>query len=266
MFITMPTTHLDVPQLRTQFQELGLPWEISYHPTSRSTQLDAHGLIATHGPGQWLVIAERQEGGRGRGGRRWLSDIGDLAATWTVPLELAPERYAKLTLLGGLIAAEAIREVMGIAVGVKWPNDIYWDGQKCGGCLGELRLTPTLPVACLGIGINLVPKDLTLLDSPPMYPVVHVPSDDPAATRDALLLAISRMLHERATWVHPEHDADFGAWWNALHVMGSAPIRVMLPGNTELTGIPGGLTPHGELLVTDESGASHVVAAGDVHL
>lgn len=266
MFSVMSTTHLDVTELRATLESQGLPWEVSYHPTSRSTQVDAHGLIATHGAGHWLVIAEVQEAGRGRGGRRWLTDAGDLAATWTLPLDVAPERYAKLSLLGGLIAAEAIREVLGIAVGVKWPNDLYKDGQKCGGCLGELIATSTQPVACLGIGINLVAKDVGQLGEAPKYPVTSLAVEDSRKVREGLLVAISRMLYERATWVRPEHDTAFAAWWESRNVMGTAPIRVTMPGDVVITGMPLGIGAHGELLLIDGAGKTHTITAGDVHL
>ncbi|MEO7994303.1 MAG: hypothetical protein ABI743_07880, partial [bacterium] len=83
----------------------GLPFVLSAHVSLPSTQEYARNLVTTHGPGHWVVITADQPAGRGRMDRRWVMSPGDLAATFVLPIDLPPERWGKLGLLGGLAAA-----------------------------------------------------------------------------------------------------------------------------------------------------------------
>ena len=49
-----------------------------------------------------------------------------------VPDGVPAERWPWLPLLTGLAAAEAVRRVAGVEVGLKWPNDVLADGRKLG--------------------------------------------------------------------------------------------------------------------------------------
>lgn len=262
----MANTPLNAELLRTRLAEAGLPWQVSYHPSSGSTQDMALALIQTHGPGHWLVVADQQEAGRGRMQRTWLSDPGDLAATWTLPLELPAERWGKIGLVAGLIAAEAIREVTGDAPRVKWPNDLFFLGAKVGGVLGDIRTTPAGTVALVGIGINLVAKDPSRLPEAPRYPIGALEGGEAPALRLDLLVALSRLLIERLCWAMAEHDAAVQAWWDAATQMQGAEVQLAQPDGGTLQGTVLGLQPSGALRLRTADGAEMVVQAGDVSL
>lgn len=98
-----------------------------------------------------VVLTGRQTAGRGRGLNRWWSASGSITATFVLPVEehLAPHQVA---IAAGLAVRNALAEVSGVErLGLKWPNDLVWDGRKLGGVLCE-RLAG---VDLIGVGINV---------------------------------------------------------------------------------------------------------------
>jgi BirA family biotin operon repressor/biotin-[acetyl-CoA-carboxylase] ligase len=61
-----------------------------------------------------------------------------------------------LTLAAGLALAEAVETATGLAVDLKWPNDLYVARQKLAGILAEATGGPDDPIV-LGYGINVSP-------------------------------------------------------------------------------------------------------------
>src|SRR5512136_3049973 len=98
---------------------------IEYRPTVGSTNDVAKQLGAQGAPEATLVIADEQTAGRGRLGRAWWSPPGTaIAMSLLLRPTFPPLRAHRLTMLAGLAAAEAIEQVTGLRVGLKWPNDI----------------------------------------------------------------------------------------------------------------------------------------------
>ena len=91
-----------------------------------------------------LLLAERQTAGRGRLGRDWRSDVDGSAAsslTFSLGLALAPADWSGLSLVAGIAVAEALDP----RIGLKWPNDLWWQDRKLGGILvetGSVGLAP----------------------------------------------------------------------------------------------------------------------------
>ncbi len=105
--------------------------------------------------GPVAVLADRQTRGRGRRGRRWESLPGaglHLSLGWRPAADAVAA--GALTLRVGLAAAEAIQEVTGVDLGLKWPNDGLWNGQKVMGVLCEGGSYPK-PWVVAGIGMNV---------------------------------------------------------------------------------------------------------------
>jgi len=103
-----------------------------------------------------VVIAGRQQSGRGRLNRVWLSDEGGLYFTVVlrprIPTALAP----RINFLASLVLAETLRRLYGIDAGVKWPNDILVKGKKIAGMLSEMEAeADTITFANVGIGVNV---------------------------------------------------------------------------------------------------------------
>jgi len=88
-----------------------------------------------------VVVADYQSAGRGRFDRRWESPPG-ASLLFSVLMRPAPEelparrRHLAMAALS-LAVADAAREVAGLAVQLKWPNDLVVGDAKVAGLLAE---------------------------------------------------------------------------------------------------------------------------------
>jgi len=72
-----------------------------------------------------VVLAEEQTAGRGRAGRKWHSErAAGIYATLLLRPKLAPVQAPLLTMMAGLSAHTAVQALTGLAVDLKWPNDL----------------------------------------------------------------------------------------------------------------------------------------------
>ena len=102
-----------------------------------------------------VFLAEYQTAGRGRRGREWLASPGGaicLSLSWT--FREVPRDLGALSLVIGVCALRALRELGAVGAGLKWPNDLLLGERKLGGVLIELRAESAGP-ACVVIGIGL---------------------------------------------------------------------------------------------------------------
>jgi BirA family transcriptional regulator, biotin operon repressor / biotin---[acetyl-CoA-carboxylase] ligase len=109
------------------------------------------------------VLADRQISGRGRSGRAWASQPGNLFASLLVATACAPARAGQLSLVAGVATIDAIRKAAAAQAApaglrLKWPNDILIGSAKIGGILIEstTRSSGAERLAIVGIGLNLV--------------------------------------------------------------------------------------------------------------
>lgn len=104
-----------------------------------------------------VVIAERQEAGRGQRGNSWSSTPGE-NLTFSVVLRpdfLPAERQFRISKAVALAVADTIAEA-GLRPAIKWPNDIYIGDRKVTGILIENDLMgPYLSRSVIGIGLNV---------------------------------------------------------------------------------------------------------------
>jgi BirA family biotin operon repressor/biotin-[acetyl-CoA-carboxylase] ligase len=108
-------------------------------------------LVDTSLPEGALVVADHQTAGRGRLGRRWEAPPGK-AILCSLLLKPPADRDARqLSLVAGVGIADALEETIGLAVQLKWPNDVMLRRHKVAGCLAEARDGAVV----LGIGINV---------------------------------------------------------------------------------------------------------------
>ena len=135
--------------------------------TTDSTNRVARKLAEQGGEHGSGVLAGTQTAGRGRLGRAWFSPPGkNLYCSYVVRPDIDLEEYPKLTMVAGVAAARCVQDTSAVAIGLKWPNDLYIATRKCGGILCESSITAGSPFAVIGIGINCnlsdsdIPKEL----------------------------------------------------------------------------------------------------------
>jgi BirA family biotin operon repressor/biotin-[acetyl-CoA-carboxylase] ligase len=131
--------------------------KLNYAAVTESTNSDALAAARSGAPHGSVFLADEQTAGRGRGGHQWLSTAGDgLYVSVVLRLHIAADRLMLLPLAVGLAAAQAIDEVTGLAVDIRWPNDLLIGPLKAGGILVEARTeSKEPPHAVAGIGINV---------------------------------------------------------------------------------------------------------------
>lgn len=121
---------------------------------NRAKELAASG--AAHGT---AVMADTQSAGRGRLGRSFVSPSGTgLYMSVIIRPEFSIETAQLITSCAACAAAEAIEELCGYPVSIKWVNDLYMNGRKICGILTEASLSlesHSLDYAVIGIGINV---------------------------------------------------------------------------------------------------------------
>lgn len=123
-----------------------------------STNAEALALARNGERGPVWVTAQRQLQGRGRRGRAWISEPGNLYASLLLCDPAPLDRLATLPLVAALAVYKALRPLFSRtpqALAIKWPNDILVDGAKVNGILLESETVPNGPLSVvIGCGIN----------------------------------------------------------------------------------------------------------------
>jgi BirA family biotin operon repressor/biotin-[acetyl-CoA-carboxylase] ligase len=124
---------------------LGRPY--LYEDSCPSTQ----ELLRDDLPDGAVALCDVQTEGRGRLGRPWTTPPGT-AILCSLLLKPPRERnVAELSLVAGNAVAEALEAAIGLAVQVKWPNDVMLNRRKVAGILAEASGDRVV----LGIGVNV---------------------------------------------------------------------------------------------------------------
>lgn len=136
----------------------GLP-PIVFIPEVGSTNDEALSLADAGAPEFTAVLADEQRAGRGRRGRTWASPPGaGMYLSIIVRDDGLGAQVPLVTLAAGVAVAEAVVDVSGLPVELKWPNDLVigrpW--RKLAGILCEASALGTSQgVMVVGVGVNL---------------------------------------------------------------------------------------------------------------
>ncbi|MBB3564225.1 BirA family biotin operon repressor/biotin-[acetyl-CoA-carboxylase] ligase [Rhizobium sp. BK512] len=209
------------------------------------------------------VTAERQTGGRGRRGRPWVSERGNLYASLLL-IDPAPmERLASLPLAVAVAVHQAIRSVLppgAEPLEVKWPNDILIGRKKTCGILVEgERLADGRHAVVIGIGINV-----SVMPDNPIYPVTCLRDQGSAASPEELFAHLFASMAETLDiWDGGQGIAEVTARWRAVACGIGEKITVNLP-DRSISGYFAGIDDNGLLMLDTGTGRMMPIAAGDV--
>ncbi len=245
-------------------------YPIHFFKSTPSTNIIAKKLAedgALHGT---AVIAANQTEGRGRLGKSWYSAAGKgLYCSIIVRPKLAVEDYPKITLAAGLGVALAIDRIACVLTQLKWPNDIFIDGKKCGGILTEsssLNEPVEQRYAVIGIGLNLgsafedFPVDIRdkttslFIKTGKNYDAQRVF----LTIRDEILLQLEGFSNDGFPPI-------LASWKGRDFLLGKEMECVSSKGKI-ITGVSLGPDAEGQLHVKAPDGRIHTVLSGDIRL
>ena len=131
--------------------------KLHYYEETDSTNTRAKILAEEGAPHGTVVIAEQQNGGKGRRGRKWEPpQQTSIALSIVVRPEFLPEKASMLTLVAGMAVLKAVQKLTDLQVGIKWPNDIVASGKKICGILTEMSAEmEAINYVVVGIGVNV---------------------------------------------------------------------------------------------------------------
>lgn len=234
-----------------------------------STHADLLERVRDAAPSQALVrVARGQTAGRGRHGRSWIGAPGrSLLFSIALPWQCAVAESAAVTLAAALGVATWFAEA-GVAVRIKWPNDLLLDEAKLGGMLAELatdRQGRTSLVLSLGLNLVLTPEEKAALDQSAADLAQRVGAARALSWREDLLAGLAGAMLEAARAFETQGFAARRAEFDALLALRGRAVVLGAGTAGERHGIVRGVDARGQLLLEDAQGL-HAIAAGELRL
>jgi len=209
-------------------------------------------------------VAEYQQAGRGRRGRKWFSPFGSnlyLSMYWK--LEQGPAAAMGLSLVIGIVMAEVLQRLGAKDVRVKWPNDLYLNDRKLAGILVELTgKTGDAAQLVIGAGINLKMRE-------PATDTINqgwINLQEAGVNIDRNELTATLLNELRSALLHFEREGltPFIARWRGLDNFLDRPVKLLI-GEQEIHGIERGIDPQGALLL-EQDGVVKPYIGGEISL
>lgn len=236
---------------------------IEVYDELESTNAEARRRAEAGEAGPVWISARRQTAGRGRRGRAWSTEEGNLAATLLMTTEVAATEAAQVSFLAALAAADLAETCLGQqgAAKLKWPNDVLVHGRKTVGILVESGARPDKRLwLAVGVGVNLA-RHPTDVERPATSFADHM-AGRPPAPDEALEILATRFEAWRALWSSAGFAPIAQAWTDRAYGLGQS-CEARLPNRT-VTGIAEGMEPDGALRLRLAGGTVERITAGDV--
>lgn len=227
---------------------------------TRAIELAADSKIAT----PFLIGATEQTAGRGRGSNRWWATGGTLMFSVLLDMQslgLPQVEWPRFSLGTALSVAETIEAFLpNVAVGLKWPNDVWLGSRKtCGILIEQSDRAPGRLVVGIGLNVNTqfnsAPEELRSIATS-----LAGESSQQFSLPDVLVRLLQR-------WEINIDQQRNGEWdlcrlWSRLCVLTGRIVRVT-SATGELTGVCLGIADDGALRVAAQ-GETHHCYAGTV--
>ncbi|MEP6341816.1 MAG: biotin--[acetyl-CoA-carboxylase] ligase [Maricaulaceae bacterium] len=213
----------------------------------------------------WIFTKE-QTLGRGRRGRSWVSEIGNLFCSGLYPLSNNAGHDAQKSFVAALAIYDTLAEyVAPELLSIKWPNDVLLGGKKVSGILLE-RFSGGL---CIGVGINLLTRPKTVTDQQTACVIDYIADEllnDPEPILEMPEPVLAILAAKYSHWSRL-HDAEGFTpirekWLTRAARIGES-VTVSLA-NERFNGYAEDLGVDGALIVRLESGEIRHIHAGDV--
>lgn len=209
-------------------------------------------------------VAEYQQAGRGRRGRQWQSPFGAnlyLSMFWR--LEQGPAAAVGVSLVIGIVIAEALHELGAKDVKVKWPNDLYMHDRKLAGILVELTgKTGDAAQLVIGIGINLRMRSSSGQSIDQDW--INLQESGIDIDRNVLAANLITNLKSALAIFEQSGLTPFISRWERLDNYYNRPVKLII-GEREIHGIERGIDSQGALQL-EEHGEIKSYIGGEISL
>lgn len=230
-----------------------------------STNAEARRRAEAGETGTLWIAARRQTGGRGRRGRAWESDTGNLFATLLMTTPRPPAEAAQVTFVAALAVADLLDAYAPPSlVTIKWPNDVMLAGDKASGVLVESGAHPSGGLwLAVGIGVNLAHAP-TGTERPATALAHHLRGD--VSAPPSVEVAAARLAEAFAIWLERWETLGFepilDAW--RARTSGLDGPAVARLGQENVEGRAEGVAADGALRLRLADGTLRLISAGDV--
>ena len=244
-----------------------LPWLKKYNLLTfdkiDSTNSEAIRLVKAGVRGDHIIWASSQSLGRGTHGRHWTSEYGNLYLSLLLDRNIITETLPQLSFVAALALRSTIAQIAGKEkqklIGLKWPNDVLYDGKKIGGILLESIKVKAQNYLIIGVGVNILNCPTNL--------------DRPVTSLLAEGIVVKKYGQELNIFMH-HFDKFFDKWQNK----GFGAIRkewlsgaeylhktvCINDGNNNITGIFKTISKDGTIVIKLASGERINISSGEV--
>jgi BirA family biotin operon repressor/biotin-[acetyl-CoA-carboxylase] ligase len=244
-------------------ETLGLRIEVEREIDSTNAALKRRALSEDiHGV---ALFAETQTAGRGRLGRVWVSPPKSniyLSLGWRTGLE--PLELAGLSLAVGCAIGEGLERNFGLKMQLKWPNDLYLGGKKCGGVLIDLVQSSNQDwTIVVGVGLNVAMPNSGGNDIDQPWTDLGSHSAVPLTRNEVGGQLLGALVPLLSSW----QVGAFSQWresWSRRDLMAGHQITVQ-QGNHSISGRADGVDHSGALRVVTNEGLT-VVQSGEASM
>jgi len=244
-------------------EALGLRIEVEREIDSTNAALKRRALSEDiHGV---ALFAETQTAGRGRLGRVWVSPPKSniyLSLGWRTGLE--PLELAGLSLAAGCAIGEGLERNFGLKMQLKWPNDLYLGGKKCGGVLIDLVQSSNQDwTIVVGVGLNVAMPNSGGNDIDQPWTDLGSHSAVPLTRNEVGGQLLGALVPLLSSW----QVGAFSQWresWSRRDLMAGHQITVQ-QGNHSISGRADGVDQSGALRVVTNEGLT-VVQSGEASM
>lgn len=212
-----------------------------------------------------ICCAETQTSGRGRFGRDWFSPFGEniyCSSRWYFSSDC--KHLSALSLVVALAVTATLQAHHIKGLGIKWPNDILWQGKKLCGILIEMTKEKNKDFSVIigiGLNVNSVTKDQTDHDktNKPRCSLYEITGNQ--FDRSILIAQLIIQLERHISQFIKEGFISFIPEWLLLDCLYGKEISVFQPMG-RLDGIAKGVTLEGQLMLVDAMSATHHISSG----
>jgi BirA family biotin operon repressor/biotin-[acetyl-CoA-carboxylase] ligase len=215
-----------------------------------------------------VVLSELQHAGRGRRGRPWVAPFGgSIALSMSWSFTDASRASPALSLCVGVAIARALERAGALGIGLKWPNDIWFDDRKVGGILIEVRAEaggPAHVVIGVGLNVRLSPGMRAEIEASGVRAAAIAEACIAPPSRNFIAGAIIDALLSMLADFERDGFSGFREAWMALDALRDRPVQVLM-GEAVICGTARGADAHGALRL-ERDGRLQEFVSGEVSL